>query len=158
VAREGSVLSPGDIALGETVKKETMKRTLSNSEVVCTWMEPRPSSDLTAFRSGWSINGWWMWNQSAVCVEDIWKPGLDFRPARERLGWIHEVESRLNQTQIQYYCALMFAFVCKNAQTMNPIEDLLSKNRFPLLHAAADTRLDALAEILRSEVEESLKT
>jgi hypothetical protein len=67
------------------------------------------------------------------------------------LDRLHLVEERLTGSQWRHYCILMFQTCCKDARSTNLIQDELTMNRKPLLHASAAQKIAALAAVLRGE-------
>jgi hypothetical protein len=128
---------------------------MTDQEVLCWSMEPKPESvkglalrysgnqDGTDAEHYTSPNGWWI----ADAEDGILKP-------REiTLNECREIQAPLTDQQWRHYCVLMFHTCCREARTTNLIEDELTKNRRPLLHADATTRITALAAVLRPIVE-----
>lgn len=106
-----------------------------------------------------------MTDEEIRCADMICEWMRQFRPdfrlygypiqLREQLGILHEVEARLSEGQWRHYCVLMFQACCVEARTMNLIEDELTKNRKPLLHASAAQKIRALAEVIRGGEKQS---
>lgn len=138
-----------------TTRTESFPRFLTpnlipDADVICRFMEPdapenggRPGIDAL---QKYSPLGWWRYSLLAC----NWKqPIFDRCPEVEKLGRLREVEAKLTNSQRQHYCVLIFHFCCTEARTGNPIEDLLTKNRWAMIHADAPTKLRCLAAVLR---------
>jgi hypothetical protein len=114
---------------------------MTDVEVICAWMEPdAPENGGTPNVDNlkkYSPKGWWRyWSLSCN-----WKrPILISCERLLLLGFLHEVEEKLSEDQWEAYAYRM----------MDPAG--IQHTRF-LLHATAEQKIKALAEVLRSEVE-----
>lgn len=122
---------------------------LSEEEVVATFMEKKPNVNGLMSASV----GWWVLHAIAKFSGEVGGVSVAYLPRDLTLDALHEVEAKLSDRQRQYYCALIFQRCCGAARTMNPIEDLLTPNRWGMIHTSAAQKISALAQVLRPEVE-----
>lgn len=102
------------------------RETMTDAEVICAWMEPRPGSAAEAYNSRW-------WNGS---------PWTELRPFNLTLDALREVESRLSEAQWDRYEALALKWRYEYSSSYRAA-----------LHASAEQKIKALAAVLRKEVE-----
>lgn len=130
-------------------KKNPMPERLTDQEIICTHMEPSPRS---ATRSRDSEHGYWRLIGSDRKAGH-WIPAPVY--GAFTLSTLHRVEDSLTSRQRQYYCILIFQWCCLEAKSANLIEDLLTPNRWGMIHADAAVRTKALATVLREDVEKA---
>lgn len=120
---------------------------MSDEEVICDFVEPLATIDCAAGGKR-SLADWWR-RETAWSDTLVWKPWV---PARLTLDALWKVEDRLSEQQRRHYCVLIFHAVCTEARTSNLIEDTMTKNRWPMIHASAAQKIKALAAVLRVAV------
>ena len=108
---------------------------MSDEEVICGFMEPKPEHNPSEYVLGEIYRTWWVRS-----IGNTWRPLLDdeFCSQFEKLGRLHEVEARLTEEQwCAYQCAAIsakwgdvFGLIC---------------------HASAGQKIRALASVLRGE-------
>jgi len=112
---------------------------LSDAEVICTWMEPKPKFPDVFGDVRISAGGWWKWRSPRAGARWPGKTGPNESKV-DSLDALHEVEARLTDEQWQKYAGLM----------MDPAG---IKHTHFLLHATAEQKISALAAVLRPEME-----
>jgi hypothetical protein len=115
---------------------------MTDREIICAWMEPRPERgpwDCRPWRSR-SPNGWWQAHDSRrMDAPNDWYPKpLD-------LDSLHEVEARLTNEQWAYFMAALLP------EEFTPPFPLTAFQA--VTHAAAEQKIAALATVLRPIVE-----
>ncbi len=113
---------------------------MSDEEIICAWMEPRPGEP--SYRSDRSPGGWW---QKVI----NYKPDIPyaFKPRELDLDALYEVQSRLTDEQWEEYD--------------DEILPTLPRDLFELeirkayIHASPKQKITALASVLRPEVEKA---
>lgn len=96
---------------------------MTDEEVIASFMEPKPTWSSSDRNGEW----WWCWDHR-------------WHSCKLDLDALHEVEARLTNEQWDAYANLM----------MDPAG--IHHTRF-LLHASAEQKIEALAAVLRPEVE-----
>jgi len=109
---------------------------LSDAEVICMWMEPRPK-DGSGSKVATPESRWWVYSYEVRVHIFHWK----WHPNTLDLDALHEVEAKLSDEQQWAY-----------------IEALRGKYNMPtwhFVHASAEQKIKALAITLREEVKKT---
>lgn len=109
---------------------------MSNEELICTFMEPNPPAPEQAYQQ--SPIGWWVCRFSVMGQRLIWLTGDKVYS----LDGLHEVEAKLSAEQQGRYLDVL-------------VPDAMAKVGWiwRSVHASAEQKIQALAEVLRGEVE-----
>lgn len=126
---------------------------MTDSEIICTFMERRPKSQdwgrdrLDDYQAGAIVGhrpdsprGWWRF---AAYQQGV--PLFDNRPLT--LNECREVEARLTHAQVGLYIQELYRV------TLSP--DGVGRQDWRLLHATAEQKITALAAVLRAIVEQT---
>lgn len=113
---------------------------MTNEEIICGWMQPRPR-DGDAEDDG----KWWRSHNTAICFGEHWITV----PADLTLDRLHEVEARLTDEQWEGYIGILAGVPIKRAlSTHDYYLDHMDERE--LVHATAEQKIKALAEVIRA--------
>jgi hypothetical protein len=102
---------------------------MTDEEIICTWMEPKPKGGI-----GYE-NRWWTVPNN---------PGMRVSPVYLTLNILHKVEARLTDEQAWRYDEALAEGMKSQPERGSSIF---------VWHADAPTRIKALAQVLRPEVD-----
>jgi len=123
---------------------------MSNEEIICTWMEPKPNADETYwYPARPSPQRWWMVSYGRVREVDGITGEPSWQPRFLSLDALREVQDRLIDEQWEQY----ESWLCRIAEPFPP-------EHWPLrvmLHVTALQKIKALAATLRPVVEAAHK-
>lgn len=113
---------------------------LSDAEVICQWMEPKPKTICGSLEHTAALRSikWWIVKPRGAHLGEP----VDWTPCLLGLDRLHEIEAKLSEEQwLNYVDALI---------TLMP--------KFPrkgeIVHASAEQKIKALAAVLRAEVKD----
>ncbi|MCE5309605.1 MAG: hypothetical protein LLG20_18370 [Acidobacteriales bacterium] len=114
---------------------------MTDAEVICEFMEPRPTKRPNEYALGQCHRDWW-----AGTITERWAPVFEVCDPIEYLGRLHEVEAQLTEEQwLDYKCALLEGV---------PHSTWHMASFKASVHALADQKIRALAELIRAGKEQ----
>ena len=129
------------MSVGMTDNKRDPRVRLTDEEVLCEFMEPKNGlPDLADFRGDFSPGGWWITDWHPL-RKNKWLPRRQIT-----LNECHEIEGRLTEDQWRKYETALSPMPVKLIRLFGSIT-------LSFIHADAQTKIKALAEVLRAEVE-----
>lgn len=120
-------------------------------DLICTWMEEKPTSTVhpgieEAYSVKWWIWGWWY---TAPSLPNIERPvAYGWKPRSLNLDACHKVESRLTDNQAAKYDRVLES-VIRQDNLKQRDEHALSVAEVMAWHATAEQKIKALAAVLR---------
>lgn len=109
---------------------------MTNEEILCTFMEPKP----TTLPRDWaeSVVAWPDWWEEE---DGEWQPVFNFCQEFEKLGLLWEIEEQLTeQHRWEYFDALLVS--------LNHARFSCGPDMWPLIHATSEQKIDALSIVL----------
>ncbi len=117
---------------------------MTDAEVICQWMEPKPPDQLTG-QSGISEGGWWKRRWSVRGQQFKHWPNDD---KTDSLDTLREVEAKLTDAQAAKYNSRL-DWVMREPNLIDRDDHHLTIAETSIWHATAEQKIAALAAVLR---------